>query len=102
MSIEKREFENEPELHSYVEANIKFFFGDVIYLKGFQINTRRNKAGTPDGFILDLINQSWTIMESELLAHGVWEHITEQIMRYIVASQNSSTKNRLETASLTR
>ena len=90
MSIEKRIYNNEAELHSWVETKVQYFFGDVIYLKGFQITTRRNKAGIPDGYILDLTNQSWTIIESELLVHGVWDHIAEQIVRFIVASQNSS------------
>jgi hypothetical protein len=95
MTIEKKEFDDEPELHNWVEKHIADFFGDIIYLKGFQISTRRQKGGTPDGFILDLNNSSWTIIESELIRHGVWEHISEQIIRFIVASQNPATQRKI-------
>ena len=32
------------------------------------------------------------MIESELISHGVWPHIAEQITRFIVALQNPSTK----------
>ena len=96
MSIEKKQFDNENELHGWVEKNIELFFGEVLYVPGnFFISTKRNKGGKPDGFILDVKNNSWTIIESELLKHGVWEHIAEQLMRFIVASQNELTKRKI-------
>jgi len=95
LAIERKSFDSEDELHSWVEKNIGTFFGDVIYVKGFKIATRKNKGGIPDGFVLDLNNSSWTIIESELINHGVWDHIAEQIVRFIVASQNSYTKKKI-------
>jgi hypothetical protein len=95
MSIKKVAFTNESELHGWVEKNVKRFFGDAIYLKGFRINTKRNKFGIPDGFVLDLENNSWTIIESELIKHGVWDHIAEQIVRFIVAIRSSDTKRKI-------
>lgn len=95
MTIERKKFDSESELHSWVEKNIDTFFGDVIYVKGFKIATGKNKGGVPDGFTLDLNNSSWTIIESELINHGVWDHIAEQIVRFIVASQNSFSKRRI-------
>ncbi len=81
MSIEKKQFDNENELHGWVEKNIELFFGEVLYVPGnFFISTKRNKGGKPDGFILDVKNNSWTIIESELLKHGVWEHIPYEIL----------------------
>lgn len=96
MSISKEKYNNEAELHVWVENHIKDFFGDAIYLTGnFFINTKRNKGAKPDGFILDLKNSSWTIIESELISHGVWDHITEQIVRFIVATKNDSAKRKI-------
>lgn len=60
MTIEKQEFVNEDELHSWVEANIQDFLGDVLYVPGnYHITTKRNKGGKPDGFVLDINNSSW-------------------------------------------
>lgn len=93
MTIQQVSFDNEKELHAWVERNISNFFGDVIYLPGnFYIYTKRKKGGKPDGFLLDLDNSSWTIIESELISHGVWDHISEQIIRFIVASYSDDTK----------
>jgi hypothetical protein len=57
MTIELRKYDNEAELHNWVERpeNISSVFGEVIYLPGnFFIKTKRNKGGKPDGFVLDL------------------------------------------------
>ncbi len=93
MTIELKKYDDEAELHNWVEKNISSIFGEVIYLPGnFLISTKRNKGGKPDGFLLDLKNSTWTIIESELIEHGVWDHIAEQIIRFIVASKSDSTK----------
>lgn len=96
MSIEQKPFTNEDELQTWVEANIRTFFGDVLYLPGnFHIFTKRNKGGKPDGFVLDVANSRWTIIETELLRHGVWDHIAEQVMRFVVAAQCDATKRKI-------
>ena len=97
MAISKENFNKETELHNWVEKNTNQFFGnDIIYLTGnFLINTKRNKGAKPDGFVLDLKNYSWTVIESELLSHGVWDHIAEQIIRFIVAAKSDSAKRKI-------
>jgi len=96
MAIEKKSFDNELELDIWVQNNFTQFFGDVIYIPGnFFINTKRNKGSKPDGFILDLKNNSWSIVEVELLKHGVWDHIAEQIIRFIVAVNNSVSQRKI-------
>lgn len=97
MAIKQLVFDNENELDIWVQNNYKTFFGnDVIFVPGnFYINTKRNKGGKPDGFILDLKNSSWTIIEAELLKHGVWDHIAEQIMRFIVAAKSSVSQRKI-------
>jgi hypothetical protein len=96
MAIERKQFDNEQELDKWVQSNYRTFFGDVIYIPGnFFINTKRNKGGKPDGFVLDLNNSSWTIVEAELLKHGVWDHIAEQIVRFIVAARNSASQRKI-------
>jgi hypothetical protein len=90
--FERREFDNEQELDGWVGKNLHTFLGDGIVLDGFQIVTRRNKAGVPDWFFLDLADSSWCIIESELISHGVWNHIAEQVVRFIVAAKSDESK----------
>ena len=96
MAIKRIPFDNEMELDLWVQSNHKRFFGDVLFFKGnFLINTKRKKGSKPDGFILDLNNSSWTIIEAELLKHGVWDHIAEQIIRFIVAANNNDSQRKI-------
>ena len=96
MAIKKVDYDNEKELDVWVQNNHKTFFGDVIYILGnFIIKTKRDKGSKPDGFILDLKNSTWAIVEVELLHHGVWDHIAEQIIRFIVASTNNESQKKV-------
>jgi len=92
MAFEGADFENELEIDTWVKSNIKDFLGDGVFLNGFLITTRRNKGGIPDGFFLDLDRSQWIIIECELIRHGVWEHIAEQIIRFIVAARSDETQ----------
>ena len=100
MAIKQLSFDNEKELDKWVQENYKDFFGnDVIFVPGnFFISTKRNKGGKPDGFVLDLKNSSWTIIEAELLKHGVWDHIAEQIMRFVVSAKNNLSQRKIRDA----
>lgn len=88
MSIVEAPFADENELDSWVAANINDFLPSVRHIPGFRVNTISGKAGVPDGFAFDFTNREWYVIESELLAHGVWPHIAEQITRFVVALQN--------------
>ncbi len=91
MTITDADFDREAELQDWTFANISTFFGDCILLPGFRISTTSGKQGVPDGFAFHLVQQSWWVVECELLRHGVWPHIAEQITRFVVALRNSST-----------
>ncbi len=89
MPIIEVQFDNEAELQKWVQANVSFFLKDCFFLDGFRITTSAGKGGVPDGFAINFKTREWYIIESELLAHGVWPHIAEQLTRFVVASQNS-------------
>jgi hypothetical protein len=91
MSITDAKFDLEKELEEWVFENIKNFFGDCILLSGFRITTPSGKHGVPDGFLFNFTRRSWWIVECELLAHGVWPHIAEQLTRFVVAGRNVNT-----------
>jgi hypothetical protein len=91
VSICDAQFENERELQDWAFANSHTFFGESILLGGFKIATPSGKAGLPDGFVFNFGQRSWWVVECELLAHGVWPHIAEQVTRFVVAARNPTT-----------
>ncbi len=95
MAIAEADFDREQELENWTFDNISTFFGDCILLSRFRITTPSGKHGIPDGVAFNFSTRQWWIIECELLAHGVWPHIAEQITRYVVASGNESTKRQI-------
>lgn len=92
MAITECDFDNEMELQAWVCKNIHDFLGDVTYLDGFKVSTTSGKGGIPDGFAFNLTAKEWFVIENELLAHGVWPHIAEQVTRFVVAMKNPQTR----------
>lgn len=92
MAIIEAEFDNEKELDVWVRDNLDTFLPSSKYLAPFQVCTISGKRGLPDGFAYDLVNKEWYLIEAELLSHGVWPHIAEQITRFVVAIQNPETR----------
>jgi hypothetical protein len=95
MAITEADYMNEAELDKWTADNIQLFVPGSIYLPPFQISTMTGKSGIPDGFAFSLQEQEWFVIEAELLSHGVWPHIAEQIVRFIVALQNPDTRRKI-------
>jgi hypothetical protein len=91
VAIIESNFENEAELETWVFNNLQTFLGDCIPLEKFLLATSSGKGGVPDGFAFNFAAGEWYIVECELLKHGVWTHIAEQISRLVVALQNPDT-----------
>lgn len=91
MAISEAAYDSEAELQKWAFQNCKTFFGDCLLLSSFRITTPSGKHGIPDGFVFNFVKRSWWIVECELLAHGVWPHIAEQITRFVVAARNPMT-----------
>jgi len=92
MAILETEFDNEKELENWVKANIEDFLPGAICIPGCRILTISGKGGVPDAFAFNLAEHEWYVIEAELLSHGVWPHIAEQIVRFVVATQNPETR----------
>jgi len=86
--INEAKYDSEKELEKWVFSNISTFLPSCHLINGFQIKTSSGKGGVPDGFAFDFTNREWYIIECELLSHGVWPHIAEQITRFVVAMKN--------------
>ncbi len=95
MTISEAQFENEMELQTWVENNLEAFLPGSIFLKGCQVTTPSGKHGVPDGFAFNFADREWYVIENELLHHGVWPHIAEQVVRFVVALQNFQSRRKL-------
>jgi len=95
MAITEDDFEKESELEDWVYANLETFLGPCALLKKFLINTSAGKGAIPDGIAFNFLTHQWYVIECELLKHGVWPHIAEQISRFVVALQNPDTSRRI-------
>jgi hypothetical protein len=95
MAITDANFDTERELQDWVVQNLCQFLPNVIHLPAFQITTISGKSGVPDGFAFNFHEKRWYVIEHELLNHGVWPHIAEQITRFVVALQNKETHRKI-------
>ena len=80
-------FGSEQELESVVQSNAEFIFGpDSIYLPKSLIRTSDGVGTIPDGYVVDIAERRWLIIEAELSAHSVWNHIAPQIAKQVIAA----------------
>jgi len=95
MAIIQADFDNEAELQTWVEGNLSQFLPGVFAISGCRVTTVSGKHGVPDGFAFCFTQRQWYVIENDLLAHGVWPHIAEQITRFVVALQNPATRRKI-------
>ena len=89
-------FASEAELELVVQANAEYIFGpDSIYLPKSLIHTSDRMGTIPDGFVVDLGSRSWFIIEAELAAHSVWNHIAPQIAKQVIAASQPASRRML-------
>ena len=60
-----------------------------------KIKTKNEQGTIPDGILIDFDERCLIFIENELQKHGVFQHIAPQLIRFIVAFQNTNTKNKL-------
>ncbi len=89
-------FSSELELETVVQSNAEFIFGpDSIYLSKSVIRTSDGAGTIPDGFVVDIAARRWFIVEAELAAHSVWNHIAPQIAKQIIAASQPASRRLL-------
>jgi len=89
-------FDSEEEIESVVVENSTDIFGpDSIYFPKTLIKTSGGTGTIPDGFVIDLAERRWFIVEAETSKHGVYEHIARQVAKQIVASKQPETRKKL-------
>jgi len=89
-------FENEAELENVVSQNAEYIFGPgSLYLPKRLIRTLDDHGTIPDGFVVDVPNRQWFVVEVELARHSVWGHIAPQVAKQIIAAQKPITRQLL-------
>ena len=89
-------FSSERELESVVQSNAEFIFGpDSIYLPKSLIRTSEGVGTIPDGYVIDLGERRWFVVEAELAVHSVWSHIAPQVAKQIIAASQPSSRRAL-------
>jgi predicted transport protein len=89
--------DEEKEFQPIIKKHYKEIFGqDTIY---FDINvTLRSLAGLgskPEGFVIDLSKNEWYIVEVELSKHNPYDHIVNQLTRFVNAIDNPAIKSKV-------
>ncbi len=89
-------FDSEEELENVVVTNSESLFGpSSIFLPKALIHTKDGFGTIPDGFVIDLANRRWFIVEVELSKHSVWNHIAPQVAKQYIASTQIASKQLL-------
>ncbi|MFQ5793812.1 MAG: hypothetical protein ACE5JP_02030 [Candidatus Bipolaricaulia bacterium] len=89
-------FDDENEIEQVVVDNADYIFGPgSIYLPKRVLRTLDDYGTVPDGFVVDIPNRQWFIVEAELSSHSVWGHIAQQVAKQIVAATRQTTKRLL-------
>lgn len=79
----QRKYRNEDELEEIFEEHYKDIFGrNVLLIPKKKIETESGLGTIPDGFIIDIDNKEWFIIEVELSVHEVYEHVLSQISKF--------------------
>jgi hypothetical protein len=85
-------FTSEEEIERVVSDNSEYIFGpNSIFLPKKLILSPEGIGTIPDGFVVDLANKQWFVIEAELSSHSVWSHIAPQVSKQITAAMRPST-----------
>ena len=89
-------YPNENELEKSVTFHAKALFGeDSIFFEKKKLSSLSGIGSIPDGFILDLKNDVFHIVEIELSSHDVYGHIVNQLTRFVNGMQNPKTHKKI-------
>lgn len=90
---EEYTFQNEGEFENIIFSQSQLIFGNsaLVFSKN-KIKTQTDIGAIPDGFIIDILNEKFYILEIELSSHDVYSHIIPQITKFRSAFDHIETK----------
>ena len=85
------------DFHSMVKEHYREIFGaDSLYFDIRKNLKSRSKIGSiPDAYILDFKRDQWYVLEEELSWHSVYDHIVNQLTRFLIGIKNTKSRNQL-------
>lgn len=94
---ELHEYVDEDELEKIVIEHSKEIFGEnTLYFNNkFLIESISKNGRLPDGYLIDLENEKFYVIEVELSSHPVRKHIREQIDDFRLALKNPDTHKKI-------
>ena len=89
----KSPFTSEDELKKMVIENADYFFGPSSFCLSSELLSNNDGFEVfTDGFAVDIANRQWFIVNTTLATHNVWSHIVPQVVKQLVAADQSTTK----------
>jgi len=85
------------EFHPHVKEHYREIFGaNSLFIEGKRLESELGKGSIPDGFVLTLGEASqWHIVEMELSTHQLYDHIVNQVGRFINGVKNTVTQRKI-------
>jgi hypothetical protein len=89
--------DEENEFHPMVKEHHKEIFGeDSLYFDVKRVLKTLSGIGSiPDAYVINLKKNEWYVVEIELSSHPVYNHVVNQISRFINAIENSNTTTQI-------
>ena len=88
------------DFHSMIQDNYKKIFGKkTLYFDIRKKLKSKSKIGSiPDAYVIDFKRNRWYVIEEELSSHPVYEHIVNQLTRFLNGIKNYKSRNELREA----
>jgi hypothetical protein len=85
------------EFHPIVKEHYKEIFGNnTFFIEGSKLKSEAGKGSVPDGFVIEFNqNPNWYIVEIELSSHPLYDHIVNQVGRFINGIKNNDTQRKI-------
>ena len=85
------------EFHPHVKEHYREIFGaNSLFIEGKRLESESGKGSVPDGFVLTLGEATqWHIVEIELSTHQLYDHIVNQVGRFINGVKNTVTQRKI-------
>lgn len=89
-------YSNEQELEESLKCHAKDMFGEnSVFFEKQRLKSLAGMGSIPDGFVVDFANKCFYVVEVELSSHDVYQHIVNQLTRFINGMRNPKTHKRL-------
>jgi predicted transport protein len=89
--------DEEKEFHPMIKEHYKEIFGDnAIYFDVKHVLRASSGIGSiPDAYVINLKPPHWYVIENELSTHPIYDHIVNQLTKFINGIENQNTRNQI-------